>query len=54
MYMDDQEVIISYETSERLRVLAVMHSMGDSMFTTIPDTVINALYCMWEDLELEY
>jgi len=52
--MDDQEVIISYQTSEYLRALAVMHSMGDSMFTTIPETVRNALYCMWEDLELEY
>tara|TARA_R110002020_G_scaffold3935_5_gene17337 strand:+ start:1851 stop:2009 length:159 start_codon:yes stop_codon:yes gene_type:complete len=52
--MDDKEVIISYETSERLRVLAQLNIIGDSIMCSIPDTVRMALYSMWDDLEIEY
>tara|TARA_R100001443_G_scaffold2772_2_gene9166 strand:+ start:1306 stop:1464 length:159 start_codon:yes stop_codon:yes gene_type:complete len=52
--MDDQEVIISAETIERLYELAELNLRQDSKLNRLPEEVRMALYCIWDDLELVY
>lgn len=57
MFMDDQEVIISAETIERLYELAELNLREGMFHKNIllqSEEVRMALYCIWDDLGLVY